>query len=90
MPAAIKSRSTLLSSHSSRLAALRPLHYGRRLPPLPTLPRPPPNGRFPFMTGNVEARRRTQRAWREAVSASIARLDPSPFPMSIAIEKFFL
>ena len=40
---------------------------------------------FPTTDGNVEARRRTRPAWREAVPASIAGLDPSPFPMSIAI-----
>ena len=44
---------------------------------------------FPMTYGNVEARRRTRRAWREAVSASIVGLDPSPFPMSIEIEIFF-
>ena len=40
---------------------------------------------FPTTEGNVEARRRGPPGPRAALSASIADLGPSPFPMSIAI-----
>ena len=40
---------------------------------------------FPTTDGNIEARRRTRPAWRAAVAASIAGVDPKPFPMLITV-----